>query len=141
MSEWAIIQPLLVEVLLTFLLGLWLGVLRARAVAGRAVRVRDIVLGQKAWPGRVQQVSNSFQNQFEVPVLFYLVVVLAIQTGRIGPLLVGLAWGFVVLRLVHAAIHVTTNKLRPRFMAFLGATVVLAAMWLVFALGTLTGGT
>jgi len=140
-SEWAIIQPLLVEVLLTFLLGLWLGVLRARAVAGRAVRVRDIVLGQKAWPGRVQQVSNSFQNQFEVPVLFYLVVVLAIQTGRIGPLLVGLAWGFVVLRLVHAAIHVTTNKLRPRFMAFLGATVVLAAMWLVFALGTLTGGT
>lgn len=141
MSEWAIIQPLLVEVLLTFLLALWLGVLRARAVAGRMVRVRDIVLGQKAWPGRVQQVSNSFQNQFEVPVLFYLVVVLAIQTGRVGPLLVGLAWGFVVLRLVHAAIHVTTNKLRPRFMAFLGATVVLAAMWLVFALGTLTGGT
>ena len=56
--------------------------LRARRAARRGeVKLRDIALGGDAWPARVRKISNAFQNQFELPVLFYLLVVLALVTN------------------------------------------------------------
>ncbi|HST94442.1 MAG TPA: MAPEG family protein, partial [Microvirga sp.] len=64
---------------------------------------------------------------------FYALVALALITRKADMLFVVMSWMFVVSRLVHAAIHVTSNKLSLRFMAFLVGVLILAAMWIIFA--------
>ncbi len=81
----------------------------------------------------MQQVSNAFANQFELPVLFYAVVGLALATRQGDTLFVGLAWLFVLTRIVHAGIYATSNVVIRRFQAFLAGALVLLAMWFVFA--------
>jgi hypothetical protein len=44
-----------------------------------------------------------------------------------------MSWLFVILRLVHAYVFVTTNRVSRRFWAFLAAAVVLFLMWIIFA--------
>ncbi len=128
MSPRAVLAPVFVQVLL-----LWTG--RARFAAARAgtVKLGDISLGERNWPAPVQQVSNAFANQFELPVLFYVLTGLALTTRQADHLFVGLAWLFVLTRLVHAGIYATGNVVIRRFLAFLAGAIVLMAMWLIFA--------
>jgi hypothetical protein len=138
-SVTAVLLPLLVEVALTFALLFWLGPSRVGAVRSGEVKPRDIVLGQRAWPERLLQIGNAFDNQFQLPVLFYVLTVLALVTRKADLLFVALAWIFVASRIVHAAIHTTSNDLSRRFFAFLAGAVVLTVMWLAFAAAILTG--
>lgn len=128
-----ILCPLLVQVGLTFALLSWMAYARVSALQRGDVKVRDIALSGDAWPERVRQISNSFQNQFELPVLFYLVVVLALVTKTADTALAGLAWGFVATRVVHALIHTTSNTVLHRFYAYLAGIILLVAMWGLFA--------
>jgi hypothetical protein len=133
MTVQAILAPLFVLVALTFALLIWMGALRVSAVRRGEVRVRDTSLGQPNWPPRVQQVSNCFNNQFQLPVLFYILTILALFLKKADLLFVVMAWIFVLLRIVHAAIHVTSNHVGHRFQAFAAGLIVLLLMWIVFA--------
>ncbi len=133
MSFKALLAPVFVQVLLTFCLLFWTGRVRFAAARAGAVRVQDVSLGERTWPAPVQQVSNAFANQFELPVLFYAVVGLALATRQGDTLFVGLAWLFVLTRIVHAGIYATSNVVIRRFQAFLAGALVLLAMWFVFA--------
>jgi hypothetical protein len=128
-----ILAPLFVLVALTFALLVWMGSVRIAAVRRGEVRIRDISLGQSTWPPRVQQISNCFHNQFQLPMLFYVLTILALFLRKADLLFVLMAWVFVVLRIVHAWIHVTSNHVGYRFQAFAAGAVVLLLMWLVFA--------
>jgi hypothetical protein len=133
MTVQAILAPLFVLVALTFALLFWMGGARHGAVRRGEVRVRDISLGQSNWPPRVQQISNCFHNQFQLPMLFYVLTVLALFLKKADLLFVLMAWVFVVLRFVHAGIHVTSNHVGRRFQAFAAGAIVLLLMWIVFA--------
>jgi hypothetical protein len=133
MSVQAVLAPLFVQVALTFALLFWTGGSRLRAIRTKEVRVRDIALGQRAWPAQVQQVSNAYQNQFELPVLFYVLVALAVIARQADTAFVVMSWAFVLARLGHAAVYVTSNRIDRRFQVFLGGALVLLAMWAVFA--------
>jgi hypothetical protein len=133
LSIQAVLAPVFVQVALTFVLLFWMGRSRFAAVRAKEARVKDIALGQPAWPDRVLQVANAYHNQFETPVLFYALVVLALITRQADLLFVVMAWLFVAARLVHAYIHTTSNLVIRRFQAFLAGTVVLMLMWLIFA--------
>ena len=50
-----------------------------------------------------------------------------------APLLVPLAWFFVVTRLVHATIYISVNHILSRFTSFALGLVAMAAMWIVTA--------
>jgi hypothetical protein len=134
MSITAVLLPVYVQVALTFLLLLWMGSSRLSSLRAGQVKVKDIALGERNWPTRILQVQNSYHNQFELPVLFYVLVALALFTRKADMLFVVMAWMFVVSRLVHAAIHVTTNKLSHRFMAFVVGVLIMAAMWVIFGI-------
>lgn len=135
----AILAPLFVQVALTFGLLLWTGRARFGAVRAEEVRIGEIALGQRSWPRRVQQVSNAYQNQLEVPVLFYVLAILAIATRTADLLFVVLSWALVATRLVHAWIHTTSNHVLRRFQAFLAGICILMLMWIVFAARVLSG--
>jgi hypothetical protein len=133
MSILWVLLPLFAEVALTFVLLFWNGIVRTSAVRNREVHIRDIALRQPAWPQRVTQIGNAYENQFELPVLFYLLVVLALFTGKASLIFVLLAWLFVGMRIGHAAVLVTHNHVPTRFRWFLAGATVLLVMWLLFA--------
>jgi hypothetical protein len=133
MTVRAILLPLFVEVALTFALMLWMASARTAALKGRQTRMADIALGQPNWPARVQQISNSYASQFQIPVLFYLLTVLVIITRHADIVFVVMAWLFVAARLVHAYIHTSSNYVPRRFGAFAAGSLILLAMWLIFA--------
>jgi len=133
MSISAVILPVLVLVGLTLILLFALGRSRLSVLRAGEVKVRDIALGERVWPKRILQLQNAYHNQFELPVLFYALVALALITRKADMIFVVMSWMFVVSRLVHAAIHVTSNKVSLRFMAFLVGVLILAAMWIIFA--------
>ena len=134
-----ILLPLFVQVTLTFVIGFWLAGLRAPAVGRGEVRAQDIALREPSWPKQTLQVGNSYLNQFETPVLFYVLAILAIITKHADLLFVLLSWVFVVLRVLHAWVHVTDNNLKRRGALFGAAAAVLAIMWLIFIVKILLG--
>jgi hypothetical protein len=135
----AILAPVFVQVALTFALLVWTGRSRVAVLRAKEVRIGEVALGQRVWPQRVQQVSNAYQNQLEVPVLFYVIVALAILTRQADLLFVALSWAFVASRLAHAFVHTTSNRLQHRFMAFLVGVLILMLMWIIFAVRVLFG--
>ncbi len=135
----AYLAPLFVEVALTFVLLFWLGIRRVNAILAGAVKPRDVSLRQPNWPADITQIANAYQSQLELPILFYLVMLLSLFTARGTTSLVVLAWAFVATRLFHALIHVTTNHMGRRFYVFLTGSLILMAMWILFVLDLLIG--
>ena len=118
------------QVLLTLGILVWMGVERVPRVARGEIAVKDIAVERDAYPLRARLLSNSFDNQFQLPVLFYVSALLALWSGGAGWVELVLAWLFVALRYVHAAIHVTTNRVYRRFAVYTAGLVVLALLWL-----------
>lgn len=139
MSISTILLPLFVQVALTFAIMLWMGLSRIGALKAGQVKMGDVALGQSNWPTRVQQISNNYHNQFQIPVLFYVLVILAIITRHADFLFVIMSWLFVLLRFVHSYIHTTSNFVRHRFNAYLAGSLILMAMWIIFAVRILLG--
>ena len=139
MSLPAVLAPLFVQVALTLALLFWMGYNRVSLVRRGEVKARDIALREPNWPPRVLQLQNAVSNQFELPVLFYVLTILSIITRHADFVFVVLAWVFVLLRLVHAAIHVTDNDLRRRGAVFITGATVLIVMWAIFMLRIITG--
>jgi hypothetical protein len=137
----AILLPVYVQVALTFILLLWMGSSRLGSLRTGEVKVKDIALGERNWPSRILQVQNAYHNQLELPVLFYVLVTLALFTRKADMLFVVMSWMFVTSRLVHAAIHTTSNKMALRFQAFVVGVLILAAMWVIFGIRVLAAET
>jgi len=82
---------------------------------------------------RVITASRNFDNQFQMPMLFIFAVLFVLHFGLADLVFVLLASIFVVFRLLHAVVHLTSNQVRQRFNLFLASCVVLWLFWLRFA--------
>jgi hypothetical protein len=133
MSIPTILFPVFVLVAMTFALNFWMGWSRTTSVRRGEVKIRDIALGERNWSKQTQQINNAFHNQFELPVLFYVLVILAIITKQADLLFVLLSWIFVALRVFHAYIMVTTNYVPRRAQVHFAGFIILILMWAIFA--------
>jgi hypothetical protein len=134
MSIQVVLLPVFVSVGLTFFLLLWMATGRTRVLSNREVHPRNIALGQSNWPERLTQIGNCFSNQFEVPVLFYVLIALALPLRHADLFIVLMSWVFVVARFAHTGIFVTSNNVPQRGAAWFAGVLVLLAMWIYFAL-------
>ena len=137
MSVETILAPVFVLVALIFVLMFYMCGVRTTALQRRDVRIPDIVLGQQNWPPRVTKIGNAYNNQFQLPLLFFVLVILAYLLKKADLLFVLMSWIFVISRVLHAFVHVTTNRLQTRFMIFAVGAIVLLIMWIIFALRVL----
>lgn len=133
----SVLLPVFVQVGLAIALVGLLGSRRFAAARRREVRLADISLGERNWPPRAQAASNAYSHQFELPVLYFALVPLALITRKADLLFVVLSWAFVLSRIAHALIYVTVNHVPSRFAAFLAGVVVLAIMWIRLAVQVL----
>ena len=134
MSVRMVLLPVFVLIGLTFALLMAMASARTRALSSREISFKDIALGQQNWPQRAIQIGNCFKNQFEVPVLFYVLIALALPLRRADLFIVLMSWVFVVTRFAHAGIFVTSNNVGQRSLAWFAGVLVLFAMWIYFAL-------
>jgi hypothetical protein len=118
------------QVLLTIAILVLMGRERVPRVMRGEIAVADIAVDRTAYPLKARLLSNNFDNQFQLPVLFYVAALLALQLGLVGWLEVLLSWLFVACRYAHAAIHVTTNRVHRRFVAYAAGLAVLGLLWL-----------
>ena len=128
-----VLLPVFVQVALTFGLLFWMAYTRRSSLSRGELKVRDIALRQPAWPPRATQASNSFDSQFQLPLLFYVLVILAWITKQADLLFVVMAWIFVLSRLAHAYVHTTSNHVPTRFNIYALGMIVLLIMWMIFA--------
>jgi hypothetical protein len=129
-----VLLPVFVLVGLTFALLLWMAGARRGALVSGETRLRDIALRQPNWPERATAIGNCFSNQFEIPVLFYVLIALALPLRHADLVIVMLSWVFVVTRFAHAGIFVSSNDVRTRSLAWFAGVLVVFAMWVWFAL-------
>ena len=108
-----------------------------RVLAGVSGRVhpREYALGESQnVPAEVSLANRNYMNLLELPVLFYVVCVVAYMTNAGAKHLVPLAWAYVALRVAHSLVHVTYNRVMHRFAAFAASNFVLVTMWVLVAL-------
>ncbi|MBN9078462.1 MAG: hypothetical protein BGN87_08135 [Rhizobiales bacterium 65-79] len=133
MNQTAIFWPVIAQVFLVYLVYGLLG-LRRRAAVQAGSASRSGFRENRNEPRESLFVHNNLLNQFQLPVLFYVVCLCLYVTQGNSLVTVVLAWIFVVSRYLHAAIHVTSNDMRYRPLAFTLGYVVLFILWLWFAL-------
>ena len=134
MTVQSVLLPAFVLIALTFVLGIWMGRERIGAIQRGEVKMKDLAGNWNSWPHKPTLITAAYHNQFQLPVLLYVLVLIAIITTKADLLFVVLSWVFVLARLVHAWVHTRGNDLQARFRVFMLGAVVLLVMWIWVAL-------
>ena len=132
MNQTAIFWPMIAQVALTYGVYALISIRRKAAIRAGQASVSQFRENQNE-PASSLFVRNNLANQFELPVLFFAACLTVHALGATGTATVAIAWLFVASRYVHAAIHVTTNRIRHRQPAFVVGYLALAAMWAIIA--------
>lgn len=123
-----IIWPVLAQIVLTLTIFIVLGVRKSKAVKAGEVNRKKTALNNKAWPEDVVKVTSNIANQFETPVIFYILCLVIYNINAVSLMANVLAWLFVLSRFIHAYIHIGTNHVPMRLRMFLIGCFVLIAM-------------
>mgnify|MGYP000642043801 CR=1 FL=1 len=125
------LYPMVAMVLLTFVVGAITVKVRFSSVKSGEVSAKYYKLMHgKDIPEIVTKTTRCFNNQFEIPLLFYVACTLYISLGIES--LAGLifAWLFVLLRCIHAYVHLTYNHIIHRMSVFWLAFISVVILWL-----------
>ncbi len=128
-----LLLPAFLLALLAFILVGRIGFGRTRAV--RAGKVDPVKAADTSnWPAELRALTNNYENQFELPVLYYVALALIVATGLADAVAVLLSWLFVASRYVHSFVQTTDNHLLRRFLAFAAGVFILMGLWAWFAI-------
>ena len=128
MSSSTIFYPLLVQIGLTLFMFILLAVRKAKAVKSGGVDRQKAALDNSAWNIEVVKVSNNIANQFQAPVLFYILTLYFSISNNASMLVIVLCWIFAVTRIIHAFVHVTSNFIPARLASFTLGVVCLIVL-------------
>ena len=136
MTPNSIFYPVCALVFFTGLVAVRLFQGRITAVRSKRVHPEQLKDGKKwdeTFSGTAEDISDAFENLFEIPVLFYVVAISVYVTHLTDGFYVSCAWAFVFFRVVQGVVHCTNNIIRWRMMAFFLGLFVLFTMWGRFA--------
>lgn len=128
MNQALILWPVVAQVALTIYLYLFLAVVKKREIAAGNVDLKKVALHQEYWPEPVLKINNNLRNQFETPVLFYVVCIVLLSLGAVDMLAMVLASAYVVTRCAHAFIHTTSNFVPARMTIFISGVVLIGVL-------------
>jgi hypothetical protein len=126
----AIFLPAFAMAALTFIVWLRMYTTRIAQMKRERIHPQSIATSAQAAARLTDsRAADNFRNLFELPVLFYLALVVAAVSGLATDATLALAWLFVLLRVVHSAIQCSYNKVMHRFQAYLAGSVALWVLW------------
>lgn len=82
-------------------------------------------------PTSVLLTSRHRSNLFETPILFYIVCLMAFSLHLESVLVLGLAWSYVAMRLVHSVIHLTYNHVLHQLTVYSISQATLIIVWIL----------
>jgi hypothetical protein len=77
-------------------------------------------------PPQVSNPSDNLKNLFELPTVFYVVVLYIYVTNQVDAAYLWAAWGFFLFRALHSAVHCTFNFIPLRFALYV---ISAGALW------------
>jgi hypothetical protein len=130
----ALLQPIFLLVLLTVIVLAITAVVRnASIIRGKASMRYYETYGDELPAEWIERPARTYNNLFQVPMLFYVVCLLMMVTEQIDSIQVTLAWLFVATRFAHAFIYIVFNRVPYRFAAFFTGVLTLGVLWGRFA--------
>ncbi|CAN5142285.1 MAPEG family protein [soil metagenome] len=132
-TQW-LLAPAFIHVAIVMVQGLRMAAGRTAAFRSGRVKLADADDGKLSWPAPVRHLSETYSNQFEIPVLFYAILAFLLITGFGDNVQIVLAWVFAAARIVQTVVHTTTNNIRQRGLSFGVSVLALLAMWIWFGL-------
>jgi hypothetical protein len=126
MRQDAIFSPFFATMLLTFLVWVYMYIRRIHFITSRKIRSTDLAVPGKLAeisPPSVSNPSDNFKNLFEIPVIFYVLVLYLFITKQVDSLYLVTAWIFAILRGLHSIVHCTFNLVMLRFYLYLFSTL------------------
>jgi len=139
MPSMAVFHPAFALVALTFLVWCRMYVVRIGQMKRERIHPQAVATSAQASAKLTDsRAADNFRNLFEMPVLFYLALVVAALAGLATTAVLALAWSFVALRVAHSAIQCTYNTVMHRFMVYMAGASVLWALWAYLAILSLS---
>lgn len=128
-----ILAPASVLVLWTLIMLGWMSAVRIPALGKVGIDLSKAVGGrgqdlEGALPASVNWKSHNYTHLLEQPTIFYATVMILAIAGAATTLNIALAWGYVVVRIIHSIVQATINRISIRLPLFLLSTTLLVVL-------------
>ncbi len=127
----AIFGPFFAMIFLTLVVWVYMYIRRIAFINRNKISPADLARSgalAELSPAAVNNPSDNLKNLFELPVIFYALVLYLFVTKHVDTVYVLAAWIFVVFRVLHSAVHCTFNLIMLRFYLYLAAAL---AVWFI----------
>lgn len=123
--------PIIALVGWTFVMWFWMYATRIPAMQRARIDMEELSRtgAPLVLPPEVARVADNYNHLHEQPTIFYAVALVAQLAGSVDATLVGLAWAYVGLRVVHSLVQATRNVIPLRFASFTLGSIVLMVLW------------
>jgi hypothetical protein len=108
-----------------------IGIDITKNVGGRGADIDPNVPPSVAWK------SHNYAHLMEQPTIFYAAIFILALAGAATPLMVTLAWGYTILRIMHSIWQATINKVSIRFVLFLLSSICLVILSIKAVIATI----
>jgi hypothetical protein len=129
MKSHLIYWPVLVQALIPLLVLMLNAKRKAGDVKSGEFDRHKAAMDNEAWSKPTVLTSKNLANQFQFPVIFYVLCIVLANIGAVSVAALSVAWLFVAARTVHACVHVTTNYVPMRLRAFVVSVVLLLVLF------------
>lgn len=128
MDQAAIFQPFVATMILTMVVWAYMYGRRLSFIFSNGLDAKQMTPLELARlsPPQVSSPSDNLKNLFELPTVFYAVVVYLYVTNQVDTAQVGAAWVFFLFRAMHSAVHCTFNFIPLRFVLYV---ISAGALW------------
>lgn len=125
-----ILTPVLAMVVWSLVMWLWMYATRIPAMRKAGINAAKMKSKSEmdVLPVEVRRIADNYNHLHEQPTIFYALVVYCHLVGLADPMMIGLAWGYVALRVLHSLIQALWNFIPVRFLVFISSTIVLIVM-------------
>jgi hypothetical protein len=132
MDQTAIFEPFVATMMLTLVVWFYMYARRLTFIARHDLSPRDMTPSELARlsPTQVANPSDNLKNLFEVPTVFYAVILYLYVTQQVESHYLWAAWIFFGFRVLHSVVHCTCNFIPLRFALYIISTL---ALWYMLA--------
>ena len=136
MDQADIFQPFLATMLLTLVVWVYMYGRRLPFIFSKGLDSKQMTPAELARvsPPQVSNPSDNLKNLFELPTVFYAVVLYLYATNQVDSPYIIAAWGFFLFRALHSVVHCTFNFIPLRFVLYV---ISAGALWFMVVRATI----
>ena len=105
-----------------------------KAIKTREVKYRWFRAYKGSAPEYMLVARHHYKNFFEIPILFYVLCIVLYVFDDVSSIDIWIAWLFVIFKVVHSYVRMTSNHVPFRAYAYYGCAIVLFCGWVNLAI-------